>query len=124
MLGNNNNNGNGTAVAPPPLQSAESATTAIKIEVHRRLLESMDLAQAKRMGREQLQQVVPLAVRLGRVGGLAHGRHVAADRLAEVVDDAELDQPPELDLGEAVGEHQGHQAEAPGVGGRALAVAA
>src|SRR5918993_472571 len=56
MLGNNNNNGNGSAVAPPPLQNNESATSAIKIEVHRRLLESMDLAQAKRMGREQLQQ--------------------------------------------------------------------
>src|SRR5688572_26477492 len=56
MLGNNNNgNGNGTAVAPPPLQNSEAATTAIKIEVHRRLLESMDLSQARRMPREQLQ---------------------------------------------------------------------
>jgi pilus assembly protein CpaF len=50
---NNNNSGSATATAPS-LQSDASAAV-IKIEVHRRLLESMDLAQAKRMGREQLQ---------------------------------------------------------------------
>jgi pilus assembly protein CpaF len=55
MVGmNNNNNGGGTAVAQASFQSDASAAV-IKIEVHRRLLESMDLAQAKRMGREQLQ---------------------------------------------------------------------
>jgi pilus assembly protein CpaF len=34
----------------------EGSAQSIKIEVHRRLLESMDLAQARRMPREQLQQ--------------------------------------------------------------------
>src|SRR3954469_25414863 len=54
MVGMNNQNFRGTAVAAPPLQS-DAAATLIKTEVHRRLLESMDLAQARRMPREQLQ---------------------------------------------------------------------
>src|SRR5205809_400735 len=52
--GNGNHGGGGVALAPPPL-AGEAATQAIKSEVHRRLLESMDLAQARRMPREQLQ---------------------------------------------------------------------
>ncbi len=59
MLGSNHNgngNGNGaTATAAPPAFQSDTSAAAIKTEVHRRLLESMDLAQAKRMGREQLQ---------------------------------------------------------------------
>ena len=52
MFGSNENNGNGVAVASPNAAPAQS----IKFDVHRRLLESMDLAQARRMPREQLQQ--------------------------------------------------------------------
>src|SRR5688572_33160673 len=56
MVGmNNHNNQGGTAVASPPSLQSDASAVLIKTEVHRRLLESMDLAQAKRMGREQLQ---------------------------------------------------------------------
>src|SRR6266545_2543433 len=56
MSGNNNNNNHGgAAVAPPPLPGDVSAQT-IKMEVHRRLLAALDLAQASKMPREQLQQ--------------------------------------------------------------------
>src|SRR5215207_11241908 len=54
MLGMNNNN-SGAGVAFAPSLQGDAAASVIKTEVHRRLLESMDLAQAKRMGREQLQ---------------------------------------------------------------------
>ena len=50
-----NDNNQGTATLPPPLVGG-SSPQAIKSEVHRRLLETMDLAQARRMPREQLQQ--------------------------------------------------------------------
>src|SRR5881392_3572447 len=57
MLGaNGNQNQGGTAFMPPPLPSTEGAGSAIKIAVHRRLIESLDLAQARKMPREQLQQ--------------------------------------------------------------------
>jgi pilus assembly protein CpaF len=46
-----NGNGNG---GPPPVPSA--LTQSLKIEVHRRLLENMDLAQARRMPRDELQR--------------------------------------------------------------------
>src|SRR4051812_48491317 len=65
MLASNNNgydNGNGNhaggagvALPPPPLMGERSAQQ-IKIEVHRRLLATLDLAQARKMPREQLQQ--------------------------------------------------------------------
>src|SRR6185503_8079043 len=56
MVGMNNPNlRGGAAVASPPTLQSDASATLIKTEVHRRLLESMDLAQAKRMGREQLQ---------------------------------------------------------------------
>src|SRR4051812_6112507 len=58
MLGaNGNQNQGGTAFMPPPLpQQTDAASSAIKIAVHRRLIESLDLAQARKMPREQLQQ--------------------------------------------------------------------
>ena len=64
MLGINGNgnghhaNGGGATgvITPPPLPGDGGNSQAIKSEVHRRLLESMDLAQARRMPREQLQQ--------------------------------------------------------------------
>src|SRR5688572_12813034 len=52
-----NGNGNGAATLPPPLPvTTDKATQSIKTEVHRRLLETLDLAQARRTPREQLQQ--------------------------------------------------------------------
>jgi pilus assembly protein CpaF len=45
-----------TATMTAPAIASDRATSAIKQDVHRRLLESMDLAQARRMPREQLQQ--------------------------------------------------------------------
>jgi pilus assembly protein CpaF len=56
---------NGRAQAPPPPLPSEvpqpaasggSLSQAVKTEVHRKLLENMDLAQARRMPREELQR--------------------------------------------------------------------
>src|SRR5688500_4076353 len=52
--GNDNQSNLSTATATPPAMG-EAGNQSINIAVHRRLLESMDLAQARRMPREQLQ---------------------------------------------------------------------
>src|SRR5918993_383378 len=64
--GNGHDGKNAAATLPPPLptvggngapSAASSALTqTLKIEVHRKLLENMDLAQARRMPREELQR--------------------------------------------------------------------
>src|SRR5688572_30875517 len=41
---------------PPATPQGPSPSQSVKIEVHRRLLENMDLAQARRMPREELQR--------------------------------------------------------------------
>src|SRR2546423_10311166 len=53
MIGMNENN---QSVAPPPLPAGTASAQSIKTAVHRRLLETMDLTQARKMPREQLQQ--------------------------------------------------------------------
>src|SRR6266576_1009784 len=57
MVGMNGNNGQGSsAVATPPAPiNGDASPQTIKSAVHRRLLETLDLAQARRMPREQLQ---------------------------------------------------------------------
>src|SRR5256885_1609537 len=62
MVGMNGNDAQGaTAVATPPAPSGavnggDASSQTIKSAVHRRLLETMDLTQARKMPREQLQQ--------------------------------------------------------------------
>jgi pilus assembly protein CpaF len=49
-------NGHNFATTVAGLANGDGASQSIKSDVHRRLLETMDLAQARRMPREQLQQ--------------------------------------------------------------------
>src|SRR5215212_10824071 len=57
MVGmNGNNSGGGFATTVAGLANGEGAAQSIKSDVHRKLLATLDLAQARRMPREQLQQ--------------------------------------------------------------------
>src|SRR6185503_1771266 len=84
--------------------------------------EARDLfSQARGQRREKLEEVAPLVGGLaGGAARLLRGGHVAADRFAEVVDDADLDEAREVDTGEAWMQHERHQAQAPSVLGHAL----
>src|SRR5439155_11007328 len=86
-----------------------------------------DLRLKRRWQRlEQGEEIPPLRYRLacrgimGQAPRLLRGRYVAADCLAQIVNQADLDQPGEVDLGKLRPEHQRHQAEAPSVLGHAF----
>ena len=77
-------------------------------------------AQVGGQGGAEGLHVGPLPRLAAVVGGLERRRHVARDRLAQVVDQRQLQQPLQVQARKIAGEEHDHQREAPGMLGRAL----
>jgi hypothetical protein len=71
-------------------------------------------------GSAQLYQIRPFPQSAVIAGTLVGCRHISGDRLTEIVDDADLDQPEKVDPFEGIAKQDGQKAQPPAVFGGAF----